>query len=299
MLCTDLPLTTNPDLSSTQARDLFLIRFVSVYVPPHFELVSCLWYACTVHGFHAKYVWATFSQRSFIPNELLTLATWPRTCADAVRSRLENAKRTGHLQLECLSLKLLPGAVFAPEKGVGYTLEHLSKTAEDITRSIGPMADTPCLALRLSSLCVAENPLESKSFSLKSFRHLMRLDVSSCALTSVPSDIVHCTLLQVLLARNNTISELPESLRKLSQLEVIDVSNNSLHSLPKAISFLPLLCSLQLRGNAQLTLGRLLSSDAVQDFIDSRGLPSLMRLLGAGAVSSVKVLEREVNISKA
>lgn len=77
---------------------------------------------------------------------------------------------------------------------------------------------------------------------------IVRLDLSSNSLKSIPQDIGILSKLTVLNLSNNKLESLPESIKRLSALSNIDLRRNNFTKLPDVISQLPIK-SLNISGN--------------------------------------------------
>jgi Leucine-rich repeat (LRR) protein len=104
---------------------------------------------------------------------------------------------------------------------------------------------------RLVVLDLSNNPLFALGAAVGKLSSLLRLDVSSDSLTSLPP-LDSLTLLRVLNASSNQLTTLPPSIGRLTAMDTLDVGANVLNALPTQVSDL-VDCGIVTTGNKLCT----------------------------------------------
>ncbi|EFA78304.1 leucine-rich repeat-containing protein [Heterostelium album PN500] len=115
-------------------------------------------------------------------------------------------------------------------------------------QSISQNAFKTNLQLKHIRLC-RNSQLSSLSSSITSLANLEFLQVSFCALQTLPIELGNLTSLLVLKLSNNRIEEIPISIGKLERLTHLDISHNLLRTLPLSLGCCSCITEIQIFGN--------------------------------------------------
>jgi Leucine-rich repeat (LRR) protein len=147
----------------------------------------------------------------------------------------------------CCTVEALRKATAAAQRAHG-TLDRLQGKALGPGRGEGAIMSlltATCPALVLSDLNLSTLPSEVCWHS----DHLTQLDLTSNALSDLPSGLSSCSLLQELSLDSNKFANIPDAVMKLRNLRVLQLAHNQIASIPEALTKLRHLALLALGDN--------------------------------------------------
>jgi len=141
-----------------------------------------------------------------------------------VKQHLENAQKTGVLQLENFELKELPAKILEARQQL-RTLNLAGNHFEHLPTFLGEFA-------ALKFLNLDRNRLTYLPDEIGRLKKLETLNVSYNQLTILPASIGQLTNLKTITLTHNRLIEFPLVLCQLTNVDVLDLSSNKIKSIP-------------------------------------------------------------------